>query len=118
MRSSTQVSSKSTTDSSDSGASRPKRGKTNKILTLLRMKESRVLVLNLTNAVTELCRHLVLSGINMELVNDSVSVEPHHSQTDFLFDSQNDQLVSKSIKKSFIEGHCGCLEAEGNEPLC
>ena len=43
------------------------------------MKESKVLVLNLTGAATELCRHLVLSGINLELINDGVIVEPHHA---------------------------------------
>lgn len=64
------------------------------------MKESRVLVLNLTNAVTELCRHLVLSGINMELVNDSILLEPYHSQTDFLFDC--DQFVINKNKSTVV----------------
>jgi hypothetical protein len=54
------------------------------------MKESKVLVINLTAAATELCRHLVLSGINLELVNDGAIVEPHHAQEDFLIEAATD----------------------------
>jgi ubiquitin-like 1-activating enzyme E1 A len=34
-----------------------------------RMKESKVMVLGFSNAITELSRHLVLSGINIDLVS-------------------------------------------------
>jgi molybdopterin/thiamine biosynthesis adenylyltransferase len=54
------------------------------------MKESKVLVINMTGALSELCRHLVLSGINLELVSDGVLVEPHHSQEDFMIDAALD----------------------------
>ena len=37
---------------------------------ICRMKESKVLVVNLTGCVTELCRHLILSGMNIELFMD------------------------------------------------
>ena len=36
---------------------------------LFRMKESKVLMVNLTPTCTELARHLVLSGINIKLVD-------------------------------------------------
>ena len=55
------------------------------------MKESKVLVINLTGAITELIRHLVLSGINLEIVNDGKYVEAHHALEDFLIDMQTDQ---------------------------
>jgi hypothetical protein len=54
------------------------------------MKESKVLVVNLTGAVTELIRHLVLSGINLEIVNDGKLVEPQHAQEEFLIDALTD----------------------------
>ena len=54
------------------------------------MKESKVLVVNLTGAITELIRHLVLSGINLEIVNDGKVVEAHHSDQEFLIDAQTD----------------------------
>jgi molybdopterin/thiamine biosynthesis adenylyltransferase len=54
------------------------------------MKESKVLVINLTGAVTELIRHLVLSGINLEIVNDGKVVEAHNAEEDFLIDAQTD----------------------------
>jgi len=54
------------------------------------MKESRVLVLNMTGSITELCRHLVLSGINLELADDKVSVESSLSSTDFLINPNED----------------------------
>ena len=54
------------------------------------MKESKVLVINLTGAVNELIRHLVLSGINLEIVNDGKVVEAHHAEEDFLIDAQTD----------------------------
>jgi molybdopterin/thiamine biosynthesis adenylyltransferase len=55
------------------------------------MKDSKVLVINLTGAVTELIRHLVLSGINLEIVNDGKIVEAHHADEDFLIDAETDQ---------------------------
>lgn len=55
-----------------------------------RMKESKVLVVNLTGAITELIRHLVLSGINLEIVNDGRVVEAHHCNEEFLIDAQTD----------------------------
>jgi hypothetical protein len=54
------------------------------------MKESKVLVHNFVCSVTELCRHLVLSGINLELVKDETIVEPSHAEEDFLFDASTD----------------------------
>jgi len=50
------------------------------------MKNSCVLVLNLSSPCTELARHLVLSGINIELVDlESMLIQQHHVETDFLF---------------------------------
>ena len=64
------------------------------------MKESKVLVINLTGAIAELIRHLVLSGINLEIVNDGKVVEAHHALEDFLIDMQTDQgkyVISKNF---------------------
>ena len=47
------------------------------------MKESKVLAINLTGAITELCRHLVLSGINLELVDNEI-VQAEAAEADFL----------------------------------
>ena len=63
------------------------------------MKESRVLVLNMTGSITELCRHLVLSGINLELADDKVSVESSLSSTDFLINPKED--VGKFVSINF-----------------
>ena len=54
------------------------------------MKESRVLVLSMNGSITELCRHLVLSGINLELAEDKTLAEPIHSQTEFLINGIED----------------------------
>ena len=84
------------------------------------MKESKVLVVNLTGAVTELIRHLVLSGINLEIVNDGKLVEPHHAQEEFLIDALTDcgKYVFLSLSLMFIDKHCHCTEALRNEPIC
>ena len=60
------------------------------------MKESKVLVINLTGAVTELIRHLVLSGINLEIVNDGKVVEAQQAEEEFLIDAQTD--LGKYVK--------------------
>jgi len=40
------------------------------------MKESKVLLIGFSNAVTELARHLVLSGININMVSvDKLNLE-------------------------------------------
>jgi len=59
------------------------------------MKESRVLAINLTGPVTELCRHLVLSGINLELI-DNETVQAEAAEADFLLRTDFDigKLVS------------------------
>ena len=54
------------------------------------MKESVVAIVGLTNCCTELARHLVLSGVNIQLIhlkvmNEDMSVKPHDYQNDFLF---------------------------------
>ena len=51
------------------------------IFTLPRMKESRILVVNLSNVCTEAARHLALSGINLELLDHQpdLLVEEHHA---------------------------------------
>ena len=54
------------------------------------MKESRVLVLNMTGSITELCRHMVLSGINLELADDKVLVESSFASSDFLINPDED----------------------------
>lgn len=60
------------------------------------MKESKVLVVNLTAAVTELCRHLVLSGINLEIVTDTTLIDSTHADSDFLFNAATDCGKMKS----------------------
>ena len=84
------------------------------------MKESKVLVVNLTGAVTELIRHLVLSGINLEIVNDGKLVEPHHAQEEFLIDALIDcgKYVFLSLSFMFIDKHCHRSKTLGNEPIC
>ena len=50
------------------------------------MKESKVLVINLKSCCNELARHLVLSGINIELLDCSdLQVQEHDIENDFLF---------------------------------
>jgi molybdopterin/thiamine biosynthesis adenylyltransferase len=83
------------------------------------MKDSRVLVLNMTGAVTELCRHLVLSGINLELADDKIAVESAMAQTEFLIDP--DQDVGKSVlinPITFLEIRGVRLETQRDEPVC
>ena len=83
------------------------------------MKESRVLVLNMTGAVTELCRHLVLSGINLELADDKVLVESSMAQGEFLINPDEDtgNPVSDAFLITFIESRGICSEAQRDEPL-
>jgi len=83
------------------------------------MKESKVLVINLSGAVTELIRHLVLSGINLEIVNDGKVVEAHHSDEDFLIDAQTDagKYVIHLILTS-LDKYCYCIETFRNESVC
>jgi ubiquitin-like 1-activating enzyme E1 A len=55
-----------------------------------RMKESKVLLLNLSSPITELSRHLALSGINLHLVDyENQHVEEHSISGDFLFSEQD-----------------------------
>ena len=63
------------------------------------MKESRVLVLNMTGAITELCRHLVLSGINLELADDKVLVESFMAHGEFLINPDED--TGKPVSDAF-----------------
>lgn len=65
------------------------------------MKESKVLAINLTGAITELCRHLVLSGINLELVDNEV-VQAESAEADFLIMAQTD--VGKRVSSEINEG--------------
>ncbi len=51
----------------------------------VRMKESKVLVVNLTPTSTELARHLVLSGINIKLIDQDIRISLEDTQSDFLF---------------------------------
>ena len=88
--------------SSDSGESRHKRGIPPDLYPLtpiIRMKDSRVLVLNMTGAITELCRHLVLSGINLELADDKVLVESSMAQSEFLINPDED--AGKPVSDAF-----------------
>jgi len=64
------------------------------------MKESKVLAINLTGAITELCRHLVLSGINLALVDNEV-VQAESAEADFLIMAQTD--VGKRVSSKLIE---------------
>jgi len=51
------------------------------------MKNSRVLIIGISNCTTEMARHLVLSGINIELIQlntDTVSEQDYAN--DFLFE--------------------------------
>ena len=51
-----------------------------------RMKNSLALVINLTPTCTELARHLVLSGINIQLIDDCKKViDQDDIESDFLF---------------------------------
>ena len=85
------------TGSSDFGASRPRRGRLE--CSWVRMKESKVLAINLTGAVTELCRHLVLSGINLELVDNEI-VQAEAAEADFLIMAETD--VGKRVRSNSI----------------
>lgn len=58
------------------------------------MKESKVLVIGDSNSVTELARHLVLSGINIELFTIPTKVGSSDFSHDFLFEP-NDQGKDK-----------------------
>ena len=50
------------------------------------MKESLVVLINMSSVITELARHLTLSGINLHLIDKSNQlVEEHDTHTDFLF---------------------------------
>ena len=50
------------------------------------MKNSLALVINLTPTCTELARHLVLSGINIHLIDDSQKmIDEDDIESDFLF---------------------------------
>ena len=52
----------------------------------LRMKNSLVLIVNLTPTCTELARHLVLSGINIRLIDSKDKViDVDDTESDFLF---------------------------------
>ena len=54
-----------------------------------RMKESKVALIGFSNCVTELARHLVLSGINIDLIsiqNESLMVGDTDYQFDFLYE--------------------------------
>ena len=62
------------------------------------MKESHVLVIGLSNCCTELSRHLILSGINLQIVSlkkgDTLKVQPDDFLDDYLF-AQDDTGKSK-----------------------
>lgn len=62
------------------------------------MKESFVLIFDLTPTCTELARHLVLSGINLSILYKNDIVSEDDIENDFLF-SQLDigQKVSNNI---------------------
>ncbi|CDW91106.1 family protein [Stylonychia lemnae] len=69
------------------------------------MKESLVLAINMTTVVTELSRHLALSGINLHLVDiENVMIDSSHSESDFLF-APNDigklrvQVVAEKLRE-------------------
>lgn len=74
------------------------------------MKESKVLVLNLTGAVTELCRHLVLSGINLEVCHEPSIVSAVDYQHEFLYNPSTDvgRPVLFFLFVTSIEKHCDC----------
>ena len=78
------------------GALKLRKGKFSKSKRRYRMKESKVLVVNLIGSVTELCRHLVLSGINLEIVNEASLIDTSHFESDFLFCSATDFEKKKS----------------------
>ena len=51
-----------------------------------RMKNSLVLIVNLTPTCTELARHLVLSGINIRLIDEARKmIDSSDIESDFLF---------------------------------
>ena len=56
----------------------------------LRMKNSLVLIVNLTPTCTELARHLVLSGINIRLIDSKDKViDVDDTESDFLFNQDD-----------------------------
>jgi molybdopterin/thiamine biosynthesis adenylyltransferase len=61
------------------------------------MKESKVLVINLRSVSTELTRHLVLSGINIDFIEDFKRVEVHNLESDFLFNNQDLGLLRGEV---------------------
>jgi len=73
------------------------------------MKDSKVLVVNLSSVCTELARHLVLSGINLVLVDSEVAghsnslVSDDDTETDFLFSKDDIGKVRGEVVKSKLE---------------
>ena len=67
---------------------------------MLRMKNSLALVINLTPTCTELARHLVLSGINIHIIDDGQKViDQDDIESDFLFSAADlGRRVSKFQK--------------------
>ena len=65
------------------------------------MKESVVLILTLTPTCTELARHLVLSGINLLILQDESKVSEDDIQSDFLFGPQD---IGLSVRKVILTG--------------
>jgi molybdopterin/thiamine biosynthesis adenylyltransferase len=87
-------------DSSDSGELTLRKGNSFATSFFHRMKESKVLVINLTGSITELCRHLVLSGINLEIAEESIIVDQESSQAEFLIDPVLDQ--GKPVSNDYL----------------
>ena len=53
------------------------------------MKQSVVLLMDVRPTCTELARHLVLSGINLLIMNSNELVTVDDTQSDFLFAAQD-----------------------------
>ena len=62
------------------------------------MKNSRVLIVGLSNCTTEMARHLVLSGINIELVQlNQETVTDQDYLNDFLYEPSDEGKLKVEV---------------------
>lgn len=64
-----------------------------------KMKESQVLIINLESVCTELARHLVLSGVNVHLVDQQKGLTIGQTTEDFLINPDDMNKVRGSVIK-------------------
>ena len=67
------------------------------------MKESVVLLVSITPTCTELARHLVLSGINLQILASQDKVTSQDPQDDFLY-ARSD--IGQNVKLTLVTSLC------------